>query len=168
MSSRYNRSGSPVEESDEDERVQRRRKTRDEGPRRSARVEGLCRSDMNERHSPPVSQKPLVRSKQTKDRRRPNNQKWFVRCRCGDKHDDSYDCQRCTRPMIACDQCLVWLHLECLGFSTTASKVTNWPKNKGPYHSPSDRATWQKYLPSGYVCKKCRKVGRRYISKALN
>jgi len=56
----------------------------------------------------------------------PNEPRWMVRCRCGDHHDNTtcLDCERCTRPMIACDECDVWLHLECLGFASGCSKAT--------------------------------------------
>ena len=51
--------------------------------------------------------------------------RWIVRCRCGCHHDNTtdLDCERCKSPMIACDKCDVWLHLECLGFASDGSKV---------------------------------------------
>lgn len=50
---------------------------------------------------------------------------WMVRCRCGCHHDNTtnLECEQCTKPMIACDECDVWLHLECLGFPSGCSKA---------------------------------------------
>ena len=41
---------------------------------------------------------------------------WYTRCICGDQHSSEVKCKKCRdSPLIGCDTCGKWLHMDCLG-----------------------------------------------------